>query len=54
MTCVRFLRHAPPYMPGDTLLYEDALARDLAAKGLVEIIPDEAPKKDPPPKPAKT
>lgn len=38
MIRVRFLCHAPPYMPGDVILYDDDTARSLAARGLVEVV----------------
>ncbi len=61
MTLVRFLRHAPPYMPGDVTIFDDATARALDGNGVVAIIPEEpAPVSaagkagDASPKPAKT
>lgn len=34
---VKFLRHAAPFMPGDTTVLPYAKARELEAKGVVEI-----------------
>ena len=39
MSLVRFLRHAPPFMPGDVTTYDDDRARALEAKGVVEVLP---------------
>ncbi len=38
MTRVRFLGHAPPYMPGDITLFDDEIAQALEAKGVAEIV----------------
>ena len=47
MIRVRFLEHAPPYMPGDIILAEEGVARTLEGKGIVAVVPDEPlPPKD--------
>ena len=44
MTRVRFLEHAPPYMPGDITVYDDDTARALEVKGVAEIVREAPPK----------
>jgi len=42
---VRYLRHAPPFMPGDHSVMPHAKAKELEAKGRVKIVEDaKAPK----------
>ena len=39
MAHVRFLRHAPPFMPGDVAAFADDVALAMEAKGIVEVLP---------------